>query len=516
MTGEVTVQGVGSTWTNSGELSIASSGAGTVDVAGGGAVSSVGGVVAHYSGSTGTVTIDGAGSMWTSSDTVYVGLSGDGTLNVTDGGTVETSFAYLGDLSGSTGTATVDGISSRWTISGNLAVGEDGAGTLNLLNGGEVIASGSVETGDLGSILFNSGTLTTTTLRADAADLLGTGAIHTNGLVGDIGGVDLVFDETHGASDTVLVDDQPGQNLTVHLDLSGVKNAGQLSVGYRTAGSMRVADGVEVQTSGGCDIGYEAGSTGMVTIDGSGSSWTNSGSVYVGRSGAGTLNVAGGGVVESGYAYLGESLNSNGAATVDGSGSSWTSLVLTVGGNGDGMLAITDGGAVFVTRPASRYLSPIGHHSDSTGQVAVDGAGSTLSFNTSVEVGSAGQGTLTLTNGGLAKVAGTLTIDADLDGDSFVNMATGGMLALAGDADDSLFQFLELVEGTDAIRYWNDVSSDWADIAGAAYGNDYTLEYLASGDLSGYTLLTVGQAGLPGDYNDDGIVDAADYTVWRG
>ena len=47
---------------------------------------------------------------------------------------------------------------------------------------------------------------------------------------------------------------------------------------------------------------------------------------------------------------------------------------------------------------------------------------------------------------------------------------------------------------------------------------DYTLEYLTAGDLAGYTLLTVGEAtgpSLTGDYNGDGLVDAADYTIWR-
>ena len=45
--------------------------------------------------------------------------------------------------------------------------------------------------------------------------------------------------------------------------------------------------------------------------------------------------------------------------------------------------------------------------------------------------------------------------------------------------------------GTDAIRYWDDSVSDWADITGATYGEDYTLSYLTAGDLAGYTVLTV-------------------------
>jgi len=70
-------------------------------------------------------------------------------------------------------------------------------------------------------------------------------------------------------------------------------------------------------------------------------------------------------------------------------------------------------------------------------------------------------------------------------------MDMNGVLALFGDADDSLNDFLALVSGTDAIRYWDADASEWADITTATYGVDYTLSYQDEGDLAGYTLLTV-------------------------
>ena len=66
------------------------------------------------------------------------------------------------------------------------------------------------------------------------------------------------------------------------------------------------------------------------------------------------------------------------------------------------------------------------------------------------------------------------------------------MLALFGKAKNSLVEFFDLIDGTDAIRYWDDGIADWADIMGATYGDDYTLSYLTEGELTGYTLLTVG------------------------
>jgi len=76
-------------------------------------------------------------------------------------------------------------------------------------------------------------------------------------------------------------------------------------------------------------------------------------------------------------------------------------------------------------------------------------------------------------------------------------MATGGMLALRGEADESLAQFMGLIEGTDAIRYWNESTAGWADITGATLAKDYTLGYLTEGELAGYTILTMSEPATP-------------------
>ncbi len=117
-------------------------------------------------------------------------------------------------------------------------------------------------------------------------------------------------------------------------------------------------------------------------------------------------------------------------------------------------------------------------------------------------MGDEGAGTLNITNGGLVEVNGMLAIDydtvfsADPIIDSCINMSTGGMLALYGDADDSLLDFLSLVEGTDAINYWDAGLSGWDALSNATWGADYTLA-LGQGNLAGYTVLTVGTYTLP-------------------
>jgi T5SS/PEP-CTERM-associated repeat protein len=176
----------------------------------------------------------------------------------------------------------------------------------------------------------------------------------------------------------------------------------------------------------------------------------------VGFEGTGTLNVNAEGVVSSLYSPIGSRTGSSGIATVSGGGSKWTTGILLVGRDGTGELDIT-----------SR---------------------------------------------GLVSVGATLTIDYDTNGDSFINMSTGGMLALFGEADSSLTAFMDLINGTGAIRYWDSGITDWAHITGAAYGDDYTLIYQTSGDLAGYTLLTVG---MEGDFDGNGIVDGKDLLVWQ-
>jgi T5SS/PEP-CTERM-associated repeat protein len=228
-----------------------------------------------------------------------------------------------------------------------------------------------------------------------------------------------------------------------------------------------------------------------VTVEGAGSTWTNSGDVIVGDEGGGTLAIRGGGAVSSGSGVISDGYYSTGAVTVDGPGSTWTnSSDLTIGYEGDGTLDITGGGAV------SNGSGRIGYKSGSTGAVTVDGAGSTWTNGGDLTVGYIGRygySTLAITGGGLVSVAGTLTIDYREDDCSFVKMSTEGMLALFGDADDSLADFLDLLDpghGTDAIRYWNEDISDWAHITGATPGVDYSLSP-GIGDLAGYTVLTV-------------------------
>ncbi len=469
-TGVVTIDGAGSSWENTGQFVVGGSGTGTMHITNGGTMSSVSvgdilaiGYVGGWPGGSGLLNVDGTGSTW-SSTILVVGMNGGGDMNITNGGQAFSSFeGYVGMLDQSTGIATIDGAGSLWQ-SRLLDVGR---GTLNITGGGTVDIERYLRTthGPLSEIHLDGGTVTTGDLYAAPTQLTGTGAIDTHGIVSDI---DLVFDSPASLAQTITFNALPGQNITINLNADGT---GALGAGFSGSGSMSISNGVDAVSLLGF-IGYEAGSTGAVTVDGLGSTWTtgwgdapgpwpvwDDGSFFIGRLGDATLDITDGGVVSSVESYIGRHPGSTGAVTVDGAGSTWTTTGYGWGG--------------------------------------------------SLHVGNEGAGLLSITNGGLVSVEGDLAIDFDGGGDSFINMSTGGMLALLGQADSSLASFLSLIDGTDAIRYWDHSANGWADIAGATYAEDYTLDYLTTGDLTGYTMLTVEWNPL-GDFDGDHAVNGAD------
>jgi len=414
----------------SGRMGAGCGSAGSIHISDGLDMQSTMGTLGFQPGSTGVVTVTGEGSSWIARE-FHIGRYGDGTLNIINGGDVSGWYAQIGRWSGSTSEVTVSGAGSTWTNDIYLAVGMQGRGELNILDSGQVTVNGETrvarDLGSTGAINFDNGSLSTGGLLVALDDLSGAGTINTNGLVSD---VDLVFDSSHGLSQTLNLTG-PGRDITVHLSVDGSQKMG---AGYGGTGSMRVSDGMVVQSNGGY-IGYLPGSNGTVMVDGAASSWVP-GSLYVGYHGDGTLEITDGGSVSNRYGCIGTLSGSTGAVTVSGAGSTW----------GDHGYRLT--------------------------------------------VGFRGAGRLHIDDGALVSVAGQMIIDQEYNGGSFVTMATGGMLALKGYAS-SLTGFLDLIDGSDDILYWDDSMRDWANIIHAMPGEDYTLVYLTDGDLADYTVLTV-------------------------
>jgi T5SS/PEP-CTERM-associated repeat protein/autotransporter-associated beta strand protein len=186
----VTVNGAGSTWTNSSDLTVGGDGIGKLNITGGGAVSNTIGTIGASSGSNGSVTVDGVGSTWTTG-----GLSVRlGRLDITGGGVVTSTGASIRSAPGSNGTVTVDGVGSTWTDSNILIVGSSGTGTLNIQSGGVVIAP-QLDGNATSNINLDSGTLRIAGGRPmNPINLLAGGgtldvSTFTLGLFGEISGV---------------------------------------------------------------------------------------------------------------------------------------------------------------------------------------------------------------------------------------------------------------------------------------------------------------------------------------
>ena len=422
---------------------------------------------------------------------MHIGYSGHGTLSVNDGGQVNSATSYVGRIVGSIGTASVDGAVSKWTNSGDLHVGYQGLGALSVTNGGQVSNSG----GYIGSASGSTGTAS-----IDGANSLWT-------------------------------------------------SSSDLHVGYNGAGTLSVTGGVVVLSqntnpfpfipSNGY-IGYGSTSAGLVRIDGMRSTLGIQGGLYVGYSGAGTLNVTGAGTLVvtrcggmNGNAYIGYNTGSVGTVSVDGGNSSWTNYgLLGVGypGGGTGTLSVTNGGRLSNNLEISIWAGEL-----TVTDNAMVSVNSPLTFNLMVSpMGEVhGNGTIVgnLLNDGLVfpgnspgalhftgvytqTVVGKLLIElaGTTPGSQYDQLLITGSAALDGTLQVSLLSGFapSLGNSFDLLTTTSGITGTFANqqLPLLAGGLVWNLNY-GTNDV----ILSVG--GVPGDYNHNGIVDAADYTVWR-
>jgi T5SS/PEP-CTERM-associated repeat protein len=279
---------------------------------------------------------------------LIVGLHDAATLDISNGSIVDNSFeSYIGRLAGSDGTVTVRDTGSLFNVSSDLAVGYEGTGRLVIENGALVSVGRRTMLGyrgGTGTLTLDGGTLDTGGFLSPIDALLGTGTVNTGGIVSDL---DLVFDATTSLQQQVLLNSLPGQNVTLNIDVTKA-NAVAMGAGYAGAGSLTIADGVQIQNRRGF-IGYLAGSNGSVNVAGAGSQWTNASLLEIGTGGAGSLTISDGGLVNAQAIYAGKEAGGTGEILVTGSGSVLNvSAEVQLGFEGSGAMRIEDGGMVDV------------------------------------------------------------------------------------------------------------------------------------------------------------------------
>nr|WP_049831514.1 autotransporter outer membrane beta-barrel domain-containing protein [Janthinobacterium sp. Marseille] len=203
-----------------------------------------------------------------------------------------------------------------------------------------------------------------------------------------------------GAVGTVIVQGSDGSGSA-----STWTNNGQVLIGVETGGNgtLNILNG-GVVTSIGASIGRDSGSTGSVTVSGTGSTLdsASTATTYIGEGGSGTMQVLSGAVVNSGWVSIGDQSTGDGHLTVSGTGSTWnsaTNTTFSIGVSGNGTLDINQGGAVHSGQGMLGFGSGHGH-------VTVSDAGSTWDPLGNIYVGYIGTGELEVLEGASVSTVG--------------------------------------------------------------------------------------------------------------
>jgi len=333
---------------------------------------------------------------------------------INTGGTANANNVVLGLDAGTDGTLRINN-GSTLAIANSFVVGAAGTGTFDSLDGSTTNVANNMAIGNL------AGSTGTVTVRDNSSI-----NVTANLAVGNAGDGTLRILNTASTplvqANNIVVGNQAGSTGLIEVNIPttpGVLSPATLVsnndtiVGNFGDGTMRIVNGAFAVTFGDAVIGRGAGSTGLVVVNGLNvfpSEWDVAGNLAVGNSGSGELDILNGGLVGSApftpvNVAIGRFAGSSGEVKVDGTGSTLnvTTGIFVGGGGagpgGEGELRITDGGTVNTTN-----LTVWGPGSGDRGTLSVD---STYNLN----IG----GTLTFEGGRLNFVG---------DGVNFTNDAT--------------------------------------------------------------------------------------------
>lgn len=369
----------------------------------------------------GTLELRGANAPATN---CYVGYANSGAaLALTNGGMLDCPAGYLAVLVGSANnSAAVNGMGSKWTLTTDLAIGYLGAtNQLTVSNAGEVATTN-------GFIGFGPMAATNAVL------ITGMGSKWSNSNVVYVGhdGSGNAFEVEAGgyalsSKDAVLGFTSASANNA--LRVSGAGSTFEVASGFTLViGDDGDTNLVEI-ADGGVVMGHNArlarganSSGNSVTVTGTDSAWTNTGTLRVGTLGSGnSVTVASGGAVSfDGNAFIGHgAAAANNTVTVRDAGSTWTSGQLTVGlaslGN---VLNVQDGGAV------SASSIPVATNPGSAGTINIGVGGAPGTLNGPIEFGD-GTGVVNFNH-----TAAAYAFDAAISGAGAVNFIGSGTTVL--------------------------------------------------------------------------------------
>ncbi len=522
-TGEVTVTGSGSRWDLSSGLGVGVLGSGLLNVEAGGVVSSLGNgnIGSNNVNSVGVATVTGQGSQWNSTGGLTVGGSGNGTLHIENGGLVSSAGGEIGEFSGSLGLVMVTGVGSRWETNGNVTIGNLGQAILNVEATGSVNVVGDLSIGDDGEVNLDAGNLTASTIilaedgqfnwtnnsslriTGPSGVTLGSGNFFTNAFSLE-NGQTLIVDNTLtiDAATVLLLDGGSlnsgalalnGGNIvgtTLDVDATG----GLLGFGLVGAPVFGNQIATTIQATGGLTLGSVTSTTGFDfagTLD-VGSNRVELLDADAANLGFGTLLAAGGELGAAGGMILdaGERIVSSGDALIRG--------------------ALTHNGTV---------IGPTAIGESLTVNDDVAGPGSFAGNITFSQTYSPGASPAEVDFGdGDLNLAGTSVLELEIFGPTpgseydrirnINDVAIEGVLRLIFDGytptAGMTFDFLDFVNFVSDFNEATQLEVIGFDAAMLDFSN-----FTTTGEVQ--VVVPV----LRGDFNGDGVVNLADYTVWR-
>ena len=354
-------------------------------------------------------------------------------------GTSTTSYSLVrigaGGVGGSVGLATVDGANTMLTIDNFMDVGNSGLGRLIVSNGGRIDTLGGTNIGALGGAtgyalvsagqlnLANGLTVGNGNFFAQATS--GVLVIESGGIVSVTGPNGVTFGWEPMATGVLTVDGA-GSSFSSEPNMT-VGRSGTGTIAVTAGGTLSVTG--SPSDDGDVDLGREPGSRGSLSVDGSGSQALVTGDLLLGANGgSGDARVTGGGTLSvSGESLVGNQPGARGSVLVSGAGSTWTvgGPFLLVGQEGAGQLVVADGGSVTAT---TGHLE-VGSNAGGQGSALVTGAGSQLTVEKGLFVGQQATGVLTVADGGSVTInnSGGQNTQVGLNGPS-----GNGMLVVRG------------------------------------------------------------------------------------
>ena len=273
----VTVDGLSSRWSSTGELVVGDLGSGSLTISNKGSLSATASgsqpavVLALEATGSGALSASGAGSRASVAGQLVIGEAGLGNLSIVSGAGVtivaqppsSPGGAVIADQSTAGGSsANVTGANSLWQIAGTLIVGNAASGSLNISSGGAVSAAsldaaaqstgnGIIAVTGTASSLTLTGSLTLGDQSAGELSILGGATVSAGSLtVGNLNAASSGNVDVEGAGSTLQIGSTGVLNVGVSGGGSGVLTIGQGST-LQFSGGIVEAGRASVNNNGG-------------------------------------------------------------------------------------------------------------------------------------------------------------------------------------------------------------------------------------------------------------------------